>query len=105
MKLEQLNLADSGPSPTDDLAHARRVLARFLQLLSDMEDDRRYHFAISTIMEIKATIEATERVTDNQRRAIHNIQVGAQRYEDGVEDRQRGHVGGRRYEGFDGSNR
>lgn len=105
-RLADLDLGDSGPAPRDDLAITRREAQAFINLLLEMEDEELYQFAYGTVVDIRLTVQQTERVTDGQREAIQNIRDGAARHEEAREGWERHERRtGRRYEGFGGRNR
>lgn len=88
-----------GDPGRDELAIAQRDRDRFIQHCKALELDPDCAYAYETIAGIRATIELSGVVSDGQRRAIRNIEVGAERARSGREDRDRRGGWGRRYEG------
>lgn len=64
---------------------------RFAREIDDLLATGRVTFAESTLLDIQATVEKYKRVTDGQRRAVRNIEEGANRPKRGYS---------RRYEGW-----
>lgn len=58
------------------LRERKRETMDFLQELSNMQESRRYAFAIDTIEGIYTTVDHSGYVTAGQRRAINNIRRG-----------------------------
>lgn len=65
---------------------------RFSEDIQDLLATGRYTWAEDTLQAIAVTVEQTKRVTDGQRRAVNNIEAGANRPSRGSYRR--------RYEGF-----
>jgi hypothetical protein len=76
-KLSDLHLDDSGPSPLDALAVARRTADRVVAELEDMLQEEQYGFCWGMLQDMKRTIDQRGQVTAAQREAIHNVKVGS----------------------------
>lgn len=89
-KLSDLGLPEaSGPGGGDPLRVNQQQVDKFLDHVEAMIHQVRYRFAYDTLEGIKGMVEATNRVTENQRRAVQNIEVGAERADSAREDRSR----------------
>jgi len=96
-KLDDLKLADvpiAPPDPGPPIDPRGTAWYRFSQEIDDLLATGRYTWAQDTLTGIQQTVEARQGVTDQQRRAVANIEARG-------EDRSR-EWGSRRYEGFGG---
>lgn len=105
MKLSDLDHLDQpvGSDGQDPLAIQRSEAFRFINHCKALELDPKFVWAYDTIAGIRGMVETTGRVSDGQRRAIQNIEVGQERRQSGREDRDRYRFHTRRYDGFDGN--
>lgn len=102
-RLEDLNLGDSGPSSRDDLGAARRELERWRQTVQDLVDDEHFEFAWGFLIDLRASLDKADRITEAQIEAVQNIIDGKERHEEQLERWERHEKRtGRRYEGFSG---
>ena len=100
-RLSDLNLSDDKIGG-DDLGRIRRDAETFADELQEMIDSDQYNFCWGFLADLLQTVKRSERVTDAQKDAVHNIKVGAQRHEDQREGWERHEKRtGRRYDGFD----
>ena len=91
-----------GDPHRDPLRVDRSDAFRFIQRCRVLELDPYFAFAYDTIAGIRCTVEITQVVSEGQRRAIQNIEVGVERRKSGAadrRDRQSGRSWRRRYEG------
>ncbi len=88
--LDELNLSDA-PLERPDPDPRSTDWYRFSVDIQDLLATGRYTWAERTLQDIAVTVEQTQRVTDGQRRAVNNIEEGANRPRRGY---------GRRYEGY-----
>jgi len=102
---KRLDDLDNDPlPPRADLLQDQAAAQTFADEIRALEEDETYQFAWGTLVDIRLTVERTNRVTPGQRQAIDNIREGAERYQEG-KDRGHSRGGSRRYEGFGGKGR
>lgn len=89
--LDQLNLSDA-PLPQEPVDPRHTDWYKFSQDIEDLLAQGRVTYAETTLRDIQQTVESTHRVSEGQRRAVTNIERGAER---GMRFK-----GSRRYEGY-----
>ena len=95
------DLDDNPLPPRADLAAQEKGAQAFADQIRELEEDETYQFAWGTLVDIRLTVEQTNRATDGQRQAVQNIKDGGDRHQRQLEGWNR-RGGSRRYEGFKG---
>lgn len=93
-RLDELNLGDQPLSVPKAEDPRSTDWYRFTTDIQDLLATGKFTWAERTLQEIAVTVEQTQRVTDDQRRAVNNIEEAAER------SRYRPGSGSRRYEGW-----
>jgi hypothetical protein len=105
-RLDQLDLGESGPATAGDLARSRLHVEALRVRVLDMLESGKYDFAWGFLKTLSLDLERLDHVTPNQIAAVDNIEKGGDRHQERLEgwERHEKRVG-RRYEGYDRSNR